>query len=298
MVGIVSVLFLLCGTVQAAELTFPIVTDACMDSQSAAKNFGAATTVKVVINSNASSICRGVFQLPSEVSLYATDQIAKATVLFYVWRDYTTNLNITLFPLARSFVEGVGGNSGVTNAGVTWGTYDGTNAWANAGGDFDTNFPVVGVKGAILDTNYNDRFFSWDITALLTNDTARIELLNYGALLQIDEIPPPANGSPRAPFTSSDATSYDEEFRPQVQLLVIPRTAGVSQVSIEEDSLVFSFSNCTPYVTNRIERNYDLQQADGWTWVTNLVTSESETHWMAPVRSAEFNAFYRIRVDE
>lgn len=283
----------------AAQVAFPITADAYMDSRTSniGKNYGAANTVKVVINSSDSSVCRGLFQLPSEVSLYATDQVAEATVRFYVWQDNTTNLNITLYPLTRSFVEGTG--NGATNAdGATWGTYDGTNAWSNAGGDFDTNYPIVGVKEAILEPANNDRFFSWNITTLLTDDTARAELLNYGAILRIDEVPAPTNGMPRAPFTSSEDMGYTETYRPQVQLMIIPRTAGVSQVSIEEDAIVLNFSSCTPYVTNRIERTFDLQQVNGWTLVTNLVTSESEAHWMESLRSEETNAFYRIVGDE
>jgi hypothetical protein len=157
---------------------------------------------------------------------------------------------------------------------------------------------VVGLKGPVLNTDNNDRFFTWDITPLLTNDTARTELLTYGALLRIDESPVPASGMPRAPFTSSDDLSCRSEYRPQVQVLVIPQTAEVSQISIEEDAIVLNFSNCTPYVTNRIERTFDLQQVDGWTLVTNLVTSESEAHWMESLRSEETNAFYRIVGDE
>ena len=281
----------------AAQVAFSITTDVYMDSRSSATNYGAAKTVKTVINSSDGSICRGLFQLPSEISIYPTDQVAKAVVRFYVWQDNTTNRNVTLFPLTRSFAEGTG-NGSASGDGATWYTCDGLNAWTNAGGDFDENFPVIGLKGPVLNTDNNDRFFTWDITPLLTNDTARTELLTYGALLRIDESPVPASGMPRAPFTSSDDLSYRSEYRPQVQVLVIPQTAGVSQISIEEEALVMNFNDCTPYVTNRIERTFDLQQADGWTLVTNLVTSGSETHWMESLRSEATNVFYRITTEE
>ena len=290
-------LFLLCGTAHAAQVTFPIQTDTYIDSLTlnAGKNYGAATAVKTVVNSSDASVCRGLFQLPPEIGLYPADQVAGATVLFYVWQDNTADRNVTLFPLTRSFVEGSG--NGTTPAdGATWQTCDGLNAWTNAGGDFNTNYPVIGVKGPIVDEVNHGRYFSWNITPLLTNEQARAELMNYGALLQIDEIPLPPSGMPRAPFTSSDDGAVNA--RPYMQLTVIPRTAGVSQVSIEEDALVFNFTNCTPYVTNRIERTYDLQQVDGWTQVTTLVTSEPEAHWMEPLRAGATNAFYRITSDE
>ena len=289
---------LLCCSAHAAEVAFPITTDVYIDSltSNTGKNYGAATTVKVLVSSNG-SVCRALFQLPAEIGLYPTDQVSAATVFFYVWQDNTADRNITLFPLSQSFVEG-SGNGTTPPDGATWQTRDGLNAWTNAGGDFNTNHPVIGIKGPIVDEANHGRYFSWDITPLLMNEQARTELMNYGALLRIDEVPVPPSGMPRAPFTSSDDLSYSEAYRPQVELLIIPRTAGVSQVSIEEDALLFSFNNCTPYVTNRIERNNNLLQADGWTLVTNLVTSESEAHWMESLRSEETNAFYRIVGDE
>ena len=286
---------LLCCSAHAAEVAFPITTDVYIDSltSNTGKNYGAATTVKVLVSSNG-SVCRALFQLPAEIGLYPTDQVSAATVFFYVWQDNTADRNITLFPLSQSFVEG-SGNGTTPPDGATWQTRDGLNAWTNAGGDFNTNHPVIGIKGPIVDEANHGRYFSWDITPLLMNEQARTELMNYGALLRIDEVPVPPSGMPRAPFTSSDGSVNE---RPYVQLLVIARTAQVSQVSIENDALVFQLSQCTPYVTNRIERNNNLLQADGWTLVTNLVTSESEAHWMESLRSEETNAFYRIVGDE
>lgn len=283
----------------AAHVSIPIATDTFLDSRNSntGKNYGAATAVKTVVNSSDGSVCRGLFQLPPEISLYSTDQLARATVVFYVWQDNTTNRNVTLFPLTHSFVEGTG--NGAANAdGATWSTCDGTNAWTNAGGDFDTNYPVVGVKGDILDTNMNDRFFSWDLSALLTNSQARQELLNYGALLQIDELPTPSSGMPRAPFTSSDDLSYADGYRPHFQLLVIPRTVDVTCASSADRTVQLIVTNCTPFITNRVERNLDLQQADGWMVVTSLVATGCATNWVEPAQSEWTNAFYRVISDQ
>lgn len=286
---------LLCCSAHAAEVVFPIATDVSIDSltSNTGKNYGAATTVKVLASSNG-SVCRALFQLPAEIGLYPTNQIAAATVFFYVWQDNTSDRNITLFPLTRSFVEGTG-NGTMPPDGATWQTYDGLNAWTEAGGDFNTNHPVIGIKGPIVDEVNHGRYFSWDITPLLTNEQARTELMSCGALLRIDEVPVPPSGMPRAPFTSSDGAVNE---RPFMQLLVIARTSTVDSVSMTEESVILNITNCTPYVTNRIERSLDLQQADGWTLVTNLVTSGSETHWTESVHSDWTNAFYRVRNDE
>lgn len=282
-----------------AQIALPITADAYVDSRSSntGKNYGAATTVKTVVNSSDASVCRGLLQLPAEMGLFSTDQIARATVLLYVWQDNTTNRNVTLYPLTRSFVEG-SGNGTAPADGATWQTCDGTNAWTTAGGDFDTNYPIVGVKGAVLDANQNDRYFIWDITPLLTNAQARSELVSYGALLQIDEVPIPSSGMPRAPFTSSDDLGYAAAFRPHLELLVIPRTVDVHCVSAEDGAIILAVTNCTPFVTNWVERAFDLRQADGWTVVTSLVTTSCATNWTDPLQAEWTNAYYRIGGDQ
>ena len=277
------------------EVQFAITTDTYVDSRSSntSRNYGVATTVKTVVNSSDASVCRGFFRLPPEVGLYTTDQIARATVLLYVWQDNTAERNITLFPLTQAFVEGTGNGTDPAD-GATWTTYDGTNVWTSPGGDFDTNYPITGVKEPILDPDLNDRYFRWDITALLTDGQARSELLDNGALLRLDEVPLPSSGMPRAPFTSSDDLSYTAAFRPRVELLVIPRTVDVQRVTIEDGSLVVALTNCTPFITNRIERTFDLLQPNGWIVVTSLVTSGHTTNWAWPLPSGESNAFYRL----
>lgn len=286
--------FLLLGhTLLAADLTFPILTDTYLDSQKPAANFGAATTVKTLVNSSDGSVCRGLFKLPAELALYTPDQIAEAEVRLYVWQDNTADRNITLYPLARAFVEG-SGNGTAPADGATWDTYDGTNVWTVAGGDFDAAHPVVGQKGEILDVGMNDRFFTWDLRSLLTNEATRAALLDHGALLQIDEAPLPSSGSPRAPFTSSDDAGYAAAYQPHLRLLVVPGTINVLRVAFENQSLIMDLTNCTPLVTNRLERSHDLQQPDGWTLVTQLVTSGHSTHWSEPVQPDWTNVYYRI----
>lgn len=279
----------------AAPLSFPVVADTYLDSRSSntSKNYGQATTVKTVINSSDASVCRGLFQLPAELALYEPGEIASAKVFFYVWQDNTADRNVTLYPLTRPFAEG-SGNGGVPADGATWNTADGTTAWTSPGGDFDMNFPVVGVKGAVLDPDMNDRFFSWDITPLLTNDAARTNLLAHGALLMIDEVPAPATDMPRAPFTSSDDLSYAAEYRPRVDMKVVLRTPAVPQIDVAAGTATVSLADCTPYVAYRIERTPDLRQTNGWTFATNLVPESAATNWMESLPADWSNAFYRV----
>ena len=281
----------------AAPLSFAIADDAYLDSRSsnAGSNYGAATTVKTLINSSDASVCRGLFRLPPELDLYGSGDVVSAKVYFYVWQDNTADRNVTLYPLTRSFAEGTG--NGATNAdGATWFTADGTNAWTTAGGDIDTNFPVVGVKEDILDPDLHDRFFSWDIAPLLTNAVARSNLLAHGALLMIDEAPVPATGMPRAPFTSSDDLGYAAAYRPHVDVKVVVRTPAVPQIAVADGKVSVHLADCTPLVACRIERTPDLMQTNGWTFVTNVVPADAETDWMENLPADWSNAFYRVSV--
>jgi len=284
---------------ESAQVHLPITTDVHIDSRTSntGRNYGAATTVKVTVNSSDASVTRGLFRLPQEIALYETGQIARATVVFYVWQDNTEDRNITLYPLTRPFIEGTG-NGTFPADGATWHTYDGTNAWTAAGGDFDTNFPVVAAKGPILDEDLHDRYFSWDITALLTNGTVRAALLDYGALLHIDEVPLPPSGMPRAPFTSSDDLAYTAAYRPHLELVIIPKTVDVAVATFDHSAkaITMTFTNCTPFITNRIERSFDLARPDGWTLVTNLVTTGDATNWSASLENWT-NACYRIEAE-
>ena len=279
----------------AASLSFSIVDDAYLDSRAAnvAKNYGAAITVKTLVNSSDASVCRGLFRLPPEIGLYDPADVVSAKAYFYVWQDNTADRNVTLYPLTRPFVEGSGNDTAPAD-GATWSTFDGTNAWTSPGGDFDTNFPVVGVKETILDEAQHDRFFSWDLAPLLANPAARSNLLAHGALLMIDETPVPATGMPRAPFTSSDDLSYAPAYRPRVDVKVAVRAPQVPQIAVADGNVTVRLADCTPLVACRIERTRDLMQTNGWTFVTNVVSTAAETNWMELLPPDWTNAFYRV----
>ena len=281
----------------AAPLSFAIADDAYLDSRTGntARNYGAATTVKTLVNSSDASVCRGLFRLPPEIGLYDPADLVSAKVFFYVWQDNTADRNVTLYPLTRSFAEGTGDGAAPAN-GATWTTSDGTNAWTAPGGDFDAAFPVVGVKEDILDESQHDRFFSWELAPLLTNAAARSNLLAHGALLMIDETPVPATGMPRAPFTSSDDLSYAPAYRPRVDVKVAVRAPEVPQIAVAGGTVTVRLANCTPLVACRIERTSDLMQPNGWTFVTNVVPASAETNWMETLAADWTNAFYRVTV--
>lgn len=202
-------------TASFATLNMPIVADTYLDSGMPAKNFGNSGSVKVLVNSDG-SFCRGLFRLPDELIALNPEKIARADVGFYVFSDQTAARSIRLFPLLRSFVPG-GGNHPAD--GATWATFDGTNAWATPGGDFDTNVFVTGQLGA-------DNFYRWNIAEWLAHPTIRSNVVTHGALLQIEETPLPESGSPRAPLTSSRGSLAE---RPYVAVtLAAPKTLVIT----------------------------------------------------------------------
>ncbi len=280
----------------ALETGILITKDTYLDSRAGSQesNYGLNNAVRVLVNSD-SSVTRGLFGIPEELRAYGPGELLEAKVYFYVFQDNTKTRDIRLYPLTNSFVEGSGGRAELAT-GATWFTRDGTNHWATAGGDFDADHFVVGVKGPILDVNLNDRFFSWDITALLTNALTRANLLTHGAILIIDgEDRPPATSSDRAPFTSSESLDNPVEFRPRIT--VTPRGPVLSVVKSGPDAVRLDIAHALPSRLHRIERSFDPTSPTNWTEAATLLVSGTETNWTEAALGAGTNVFYRVVVE-
>jgi hypothetical protein len=280
-------------TLQAQTFVTNILTTTYLDSRvsNQTNNYGNAHTVKVVIDNDVTSdgsMCRGLFQFPSRLWSYAPSDIVSASVSFYVWEDNTTNRNVTLYPLTTSFVQGTGYGTYTTNS-ANWLTYDGVDPWNNPGGDFDTNYSVIAVKGPIL-SDQNDRFFYWDVTPLLQNPTSYTELQNHGAILRIDETPVPTNSiMPRAPFTSAYDPAYTSAYWPALQVYIRPKLLNVT---ISNAVFSFTMSNLTVGATNTIQRSSDMVN---WTNDSSFVATGSLYQWSEPIQPGWTKAFYRVQ---
>ncbi|HOW96356.1 MAG TPA: DNRLRE domain-containing protein [Kiritimatiellia bacterium] len=218
------------GPASTASMIYEITTDTYLDSASPTYNYGARNVDRVVIN--ASSAARTLFKLPAEVWSYAPIQIVSAVVSFYVWSDNAQTYDVSLHPMLRDFAEGTGTGS-ATGDGATWNTYDGVNAWTTAGGDFDSGYSVLGVKGTlgVNPGEPNGRFYTWDITALLNDVTAWSELQSYGAMLRIDETVPPSGQRFNA-YTSSDSTTYTAPYLPSLTITAIPEPGTLALLAM------------------------------------------------------------------
>jgi hypothetical protein len=219
-------------------ITNQITTDTYIDSLNPTENFGLSGSDKVVINNVSPSVCRTLFDLPPNLWSYSPSQIESAIVSFYVFSDNTGTYNVSLFPLTRAFGVGMWNGKGTPPAqanGATWLTYDGTNSWTIAGGDFDSANSVVGLKGTLgAGGNNNGRFFTFDITSLLANPTTDTELQDYGTMLAIDvgATEPPAGSQDFASFTSADSTSSTIPYLPSVALTVVPEPSSLILVTV------------------------------------------------------------------
>ena len=75
---------------------------------------------------------------------------------------------------------------------------------------------------------------------------------------------------------------------------VVLRTPAVPQFSIADGSIAMEIASCTPLVTNRIERTQDLLLTNGWTFVTNVVSTGAATNWTEVLPPDWTNVFYRV----
>jgi hypothetical protein len=162
-------------------------------------NYGESAAVKFVTSAASAqyvtpSTVRTLFTLPANFwAAIGTGPVASAEVSYTVRNDsaYNTSIQaarpVELHPLTQAFVEGTGGTPSSTmggannSSGATWQTYNGTTAWAAAGGDYDaTNF-VDGVANG----QGNLSTITWDITSLVNNPTTRAEMQNDGLMLKL-----------------------------------------------------------------------------------------------------------------
>ena len=182
----------------------PIAVDTYIDSSRPTNNYGTSGSAKVVASTTPA---RTLFTLPEDLWTNDVSQIVSATVSFYVWSDNTGDQEIRLYPLTQAFAE----------SGATWNTTDGSNAWTAAGGDYDASASVLAAKGApgVYGNDPNGKFFTWDVTPLLTNPATRAELQAYGALLDAGTATPQKFAS----FNSSDKTGYLQAYLPALTLV-------------------------------------------------------------------------------
>ena len=100
----------------------------------------------------------------SEIPFNVT--ITNATLELYYNYDSGQDVNLSLYRLTRQWTE----------TGVTWNTYDGTNSWTTAGGDYDSTLHARTLIDSVLSWK------SWLITSLVQDLVDKV-YENYGFIL-------------------------------------------------------------------------------------------------------------------
>ena len=149
---------------------------------------GSSTEKHPVLQFDLSSLA-GATIVSGTMSLYKTANSGTYTAFDgYVYR------------MTRAWTEGTSG----FGTGANWNTYDGTNAWTSAGGDFDAT-----AEGYISVTNTLNVFFDWDIGALVQEWVSGTT--NAGAILR------KTGDTSEASFASSDNATAS--YRPKLTVV-------------------------------------------------------------------------------
>ena len=149
------------------------------------ENLGAQSTMKNVVNSSthtgvtAGSVTRSLLGMPA-ITTPVGMEISSVTLNLwctqYNKNGAATNFSMVLYPLTQSWVEGTGIKGGGSLSGATWNTYDGTDPWTTAGGDYDPSVSVVAASTPAINT-----WTTFDLTSIWSN----ADLQTYGALLTV-----------------------------------------------------------------------------------------------------------------
>jgi len=180
-------------------VTFDVLGDTRLDSFDVDENFGDSSSLKFVVNEPGdASVVRSVIAFPNDALAWELPENTDL-VSVTVWLTHYSGTamilgdrTLALHPLTQGFSE----------YDATWNTWDGTQTWTTAGGDYDAGTSVTGVPDSVS----SPTAYSWDITSLWDFDPDG--LWADGALLKFGSEDP--NGIVdyvKASFYSKDHSS-------------------------------------------------------------------------------------------
>jgi hypothetical protein len=171
---------------QAETATFTIQTDTTLDYKSQTTNYGSSTETDLYLNDYVATTAafsgtkpgRGAISFKdssgnSIVSLPTGAVVTSVTLSLWCVENWQSSATV-LASTPKAMVYAL--TTAFTESGATWKTYDGTNAWTTAGGDYDSS--VYAESGA---ANGN----SWT-TIDLTSIWSNADVQNNGLLLTFD----------------------------------------------------------------------------------------------------------------
>lgn len=196
---------------------YPVTIDTYIDNRDQSNNYGNKNGIKVFSNDGIPEPARGLIALPPDIGTIPAGDLISARLWVYNYGRTPLARDVELYPLTRSFVEG----TGTAGSGATWNTYDGTNAWSTAGGDYASEFVSIDPPPP---AGGDEGWFSFDILSMLTGAN-RNNLLSHGLLLKIfDDLTAPDATTGRN-FVSSDNTTY-WNTHPYFEITAVPEPAS------------------------------------------------------------------------
>ncbi|MGI5519790.1 DNRLRE domain-containing protein [Micromonospora sp. CA-259024] len=201
---------------------------------------------------------RGLVKFPTLTGIPADAKIVNSELRMYntyLYPGTDTDEYVDVYKLKRAFNE--------TSA--TWNSYDGTNAWTTAGGDYDTAW-----KASFNGFTNDPEWETWDVTNAV-DGWVKTPASNYGLLLrQRDE----ANQTARAMLLSSEGA--EPLLRPTLEVTYLEQTAESTYYAAATPTLTTPNSTYSVPVTlsnptlaawnpSDWELAYDWKRADGTT---------------------------------
>jgi hypothetical protein len=228
--------------------------DVHIDSSLGILNMGNSITMTIT---NASSLyIRPMVQF--DLSSLPPGFIKDAKVWLYRSGGHSsTSATVNLHRVTQSWTEG----DGTVNSGANWATYDGTNSWANSGGDYDSSNEDT--KIVVAGTN---AWYYWNATDLV-DAWERGTYSNYGMIFEAND------GSEYQYLASSD--NSDSSYHPK---LIVNMTTTTPMLGNSDDlSLVKDSSIVIDYVAWGADAGPDDDEATAWgQWTDGEYVDTSE----------------------
>ena len=170
--------------------------DSYMNAGAATTNYGTNTRMTVCgyADQGATNVQRGLVKF-DVTSIPTSTTITRATLYLYSYQVTGSTGAYGAYPLTRTF----------TDTGATWNTYDGTNAWTTAGGDFNTTADGTSAKQSVAGV-----WYAFDVTSRVQQWIATPSA-NYGWVIKCTD----ENLHNQDLFYQSDYT-VDPTLRPKL----------------------------------------------------------------------------------
>lgn len=150
--------------------------DTLIQDNNPTTNYGTNTQLNIGESNAAASVNRTLIRCTNLTSIPSNALVTKVVLYLYITADASSNVaQLDIYPAANNWTE----------AGATWNTYDGTNAWTGTGTHYNngTNFTNTGLTAA----EPVGKIVAWDFTDASSKSYMQTAIAggnNYGWVLK------------------------------------------------------------------------------------------------------------------